>query len=401
MATKTQADVFAEYRAYLLGLDPTRNPDQTDSDDWIRGQVTAGVVSGLYADQEKVGQDAFPQNARREALLRHKFAYFNVSTFDPATVADGPVIVTGTPSAGPFSAGLTLTHDQTGNTYQTTEDVTLDGSGNGSVTIQSVLAGQDQNLAAGSILSIGAAPAGLDNTATVDVGGISDGTNEENEERLAQRILNRMQSSARGGNDADHREWARAASPAVTDVAVLRYPNGLGTVGVIISSGTTDIDAAVDNDEAIDFTPSDDLIDLVQAYIELVDPVTECVFVSGPVEVEIDVTVVARFTSGDVSTVLSGQTLTQGELVEREVKRAIYKMGTGGTKMPDNTYVALKKSIEDGIDSHLSAGDTVLGSTLQIVLDRLVGNLDGVNENLELTANERPIPGTIVVEDPA
>ncbi len=400
MATKTQADVFSEYRAYLLGLDPTRNLDQTDSDDWIRGQVDAGVVSGVYADQEKIGQDAFPQNARREALLRHKFAYFNVSTFDPATVSDGPVLVTGTALAGPFSAGLLLTHAQTGNTYQTTEAVTLDAGGAGTVTIQSVLAGQNQNLQAGTVLSIGSAPAGLNNTATVATGGISDGTNEENEERLSLRILNRMQSSARGGNDADHREWALAASPAVTSAAVLRYPNGFGTVGVIITSGTTDIDAAVDNDEAVDFTPSDDLIALVKTYIELVDPVTECVFVYGPVEVPINVTVVARFTTGNCATVLSGQTLTQGALVEREVKRALYKMGTGGTMMPDNTRFALKKSIEDGIDSHLSAADTVLGSTLQIVLDRQVSNLDGVNDNLALTANQRPIPGTITAMDP-
>ncbi len=66
----------------------------------------------------------------------------------------------------------------------------------------------------------------------------------------------------------------------------------------------------------------------------------------------------------------------------------------------DNTYFALKKSIEDGIDSRLSAGDTVLGSTLQIVLDRQVSNLDGVNDNLALTANQRPIPGTISAVDP-
>ncbi len=401
MATKTQADVFTEYRAYLLGLQPTRNPDQTDSDDWIRGQVTSGVVSGVYADIEKVGQDAWPQNARREALLRAKFAYFNVSTFDPATVADGPVTVTGDALAGPFSAGLSLTHAQTGNVYQTTEEVTLDGAGVGTVSIQSVLAGQNQNLQAGSLLTIGSAPAGLDNLATVATGGISDGTDEENEERLALRILNRMQSSARGGNDADHREWARAASPAVTDAAVLRFPNGLGTVGVIISSGTTDIDAAVDAGDAIDFTPSDDLIALVQAYIEARDPVTECVFVYAPVEVPIDVTVVASFTSGDCSTILSGQTLTQGELVEREVKRAIYKMGTGGTKLVDGSRFALKKSIEDGIDSRLSGGDTVLGSTLQIVLDRQVSDLGVGTDNLALTANQRPVPGTIVAEDPA
>ncbi len=399
MATKTQDDIFAEYRAYLLGLRADANIDQQESDHWIRGRVDSGVVSGVYADIEKVSLDPFPQSARREALLRHKFAYFNESSFSPATVSVGSVLLTGDALAGPFTAGLQLTHAQTGNTYQTAEDVTLDGDGEGTVEIQSVLAGQNQNLEAGATLSIGSPPAGLDSTATVDADGIKDGTNEEDEDRASQRILNRMRSSARGGNDNDYIEWALASDPAVTSASVLRYPIGLGTVGVIITSGTTDIDAAVDNDEVIDFTPSDDLIAIAQAYIESVNPTTACAFVYGPDLVELDVTVEARFTSGDVSTVLSGQTLTQGELVEREVKRAIYYMGTGGTKMVDGTRFALRKTIEDMIDSKLSGGDTVIGETLQIVLDRLVSNLDGVNENLALTANQRPIPGTITVID--
>lgn len=395
--TKTIDQHFQVYRSYLLGLKPTANVDTTDSDWWIRGRTVAGVASGLSADIEKVGQDAFPQNARRDALLRHIFALFNENSFKPATVASGPMLVTGDALGGPFSAGLQATHQPSGNVYVTTEEFSLNASGEGSVNVQSILAGQSQNLQTGAELSIGSPPSGLDSIGTIGTGGISDGTNEESEELAAQRILDRMRSSARGGNDADYVVWAKSIT-GVTGASVLRYPLGLGTVGVVITSGTTDIDAALDADppQAIDFTPSGDLIDAVQAYIDSVDPNTACAFVVAPVEVTIPVTVACKFKTGDKDTVLSGQTLTQGELVAREVQRAIYKTNTGGTRIGTTGYL-LKKDIEDMIDVRLSAQGEIIGETLQIVVDRVVSDLDGVNANYELAANERPVPGTITI----
>jgi uncharacterized phage protein gp47/JayE len=399
MSVKTIDTIQDEYRAYLLGLKPTANADTTDSDWWIRGRTLAGVLNGVYSDIERNAQDAFPQNARREAMLRHLFAYFAESTFKPATVASGPVLVTGTALAGPFSAGLQATHAASGNVYVTTEDVTLDASGNGAVNVQSILAGQTQNLETGAALTIGSAPAGLNAAAVVGTGGISDGTNEEDEDLASVRVLERMRSSARGGNRADYRVWALSIV-GVTDASVLRYVNGLGTVGVIITSGTTDIDTALDNGDAIDFTPSTDLIDAVQAYLETVCPDTDCPFVFAPVEVVIPVTCTVKFTTGNKDTILSGQTLSQGELVAREIKRAIYKTGTGGIrKAGESTGYLLKKTIEDMIDSKLSAQDSVVGELLQIVVDRVVTNLDGVNANYELEANERAIPGTVTIVD--
>ncbi len=395
---KTIDQHFSVYRAYLLGLRPDANVDQTDSDWWIRGRTVAGVASGLSSDIEKVGQDAFPQNARREAMLRHLFAWFNESTFKPATVSSGPLEFTGgTPNAGPFSAGLQATYDINGNVYVTTEEFSLDPSGNGAVNVQSIVAGQAQNLQTGATLVVGSPPSGLPSSGLVGTGGLSDGTNEETEEQAAVRILARMRSSARGGTEVDYKVWALSVT-GVTGASVLRFVLGLGTVGVIITSGTTDVDAALDADppQAIDFTPSVDLIADVQTYIRSVDPTTDCAFVYAPVEVTIPVAVACKFKTGDKDTVLSGQTLTQGQLVEREVKRAIYKAGPGGTRIGLTGYM-LKKDIEDMIDAKLSAQGEILGSTLQIVVDRVVTNLDGGNANYELDANELPLPGTITI----
>lgn len=399
MATKTTDEIYSEYRAALKGDKPGANVDQTDSDWYTRGRVYSAVLSGVYADNEKIGQDAFPQNARREALLRHKYAYFKVNTFDPATKAQGGVDVTGD-AAATVDAGTQVQHPASGNTYTVDEDVVLNGSGEGTIQVTSDTTGAKTNLLPGTAVIIVSPPPGIDAAAVVSAGGINDGTNEEDENRLANRILNRMRSSARGGNERDYIEWALAASASVTSATYLRYPAGAGTTGVIITSGTTDIDAAVDAGDPVTFTPSSDLIAEVQEYIDFLNPGTDCIFVSGPVEVSIDVTVAVRFTTGDKDTLLSGQTLTQGELVEREIKRAIYKSPMGGNKRAtDSQGKMTRKSIEDMVDTKLSASDTVVGSLLQIVVNRVVEPLDGVNVDKVIESNKRPVPGTITINN--
>lgn len=399
MATKTIDQIYSEYRLHFKGLKPSANLDQTDSDLWIRGRVYSAVLSGVYADGEKIGQDAFPQNARREALLRHIFTLFNQNTFFPATVAQGTVDVTGDAAAF-LPTGSQFTHAISGNTYTTTEDLTLDVAGEGTVAVESTTTGQTQNLEPGADLLVTSPPSGIDAEALVSADGIRDGTNEEDETRAAARILTRKRSSARGGTRTDYLTWALNASPSVTGASLLPHPLGLGTVGIIITSGTTDIDAALDAGDAISLTPSPLLITTVQEYIDELNPNTDCVFVYAAVEVAVDVTISALFTSGDKDTILSGQTLTQGELLEREVKRAIYKAPIGGVRRSGdaNGYLT-KKTIEDMVDSKLSANDTVLGTTLQILVNRVVSDLDSPSADYLLAANERPVPGTITITD--
>lgn len=407
MATKTIDEIFDEYRLYLKGLKPTANVDQDDSDWWIRGRTFAGVMSGAYADSEKNALDAFPQHARREALLRHIYTWFNQNNFLPATVATGYVLLTGT-ALSPFSAGLQLTHPVTGNIYSVTDAGALNASGGGTAHVQSVLAGQSQNLAPATVLTIGSPPAGINSAATVDSVGLRDGTNEEDETRAATRILTRVRSSARGGNQADYKVWALSV-PGVTSASILRYIEGLGTVGVVITSGTTDIDDALDSGSVLTFAPSQDLIDAVQEYIapetDGIAPETDCPIVVGAEELAVDVNVRVAFVSGTKDTILSGQTLTQGQLVEREIKRAIYYTPLGG-QIVDGDRCVSKKAVQDMIDSRLGADSdnvSVVGSLLQIVTDRVVvfddGDIGPALVNKLVSAHERPVPGTITIID--
>lgn len=389
--------VFQQYRAYLLGLRPSANVDQTDSDWWIRGRVFSGVITGVYTDIDKVALDAFPQNARREALLRWIFAYFNQTSFDPATASKGNVNLTGA-TGTVVAAGLQMQYAANGNLYTTTENITLDlVTGLASVTVQSVGAGQAQNLIPGTILKVVSPPAGLASTATVDAAGLNDGTDEENETRAATRILTRMRASARGGNTNDYKSWALAADPSVTAASVLRYPVGPGSVAVIITAGTTDIDSAIDNGEAITLIPSTDLVNAVQDYIDSVAPITDCPFVYGAIALPVNVSVSAHFTSGDATTILSGQTLSQGDLVKREVKRAIYKTGPGGHTLGGTQGYVLLSEIQDTIDARLGSNTVTSGETLQIVADRQLANLSATGPNLAIAITQVPVPGTITV----
>lgn len=116
-----------------------------------------------------------------------------------------------------------------------------------------------------------------------------------------------------------------------------------------------------------------------------------------PNEIPVDVTVKARFVSGDASTVLSGQTLSQGELVAREIERSLYKLPSGGRQLgsPATGFV-LASELEEAIDVALS-NTTYIEGTLPILVDRQVEDLSATGPNLYILNNQLPKPGTITV----
>ena len=85
---KTPSQISTEYLEQLKTLKPEVDISRTDSDWYIRSRVVGGVLSGAYADQRKIADDAFPQSARREALEKHLNVYFD-SGFLASTVAQG------------------------------------------------------------------------------------------------------------------------------------------------------------------------------------------------------------------------------------------------------------------------------------------------------------------------
>lgn len=392
---KTPSEIADQYLLHVKSLKPTVNTKQTDSDWWVRSRVVGGVVAGVYADQRKMADDAFPQSARRDALERHLNLYFEEG-FKAATVAVGQIAVSGA-TGTTIVVGLQCQYDPNGNLYAVTEQVTLTAT-TGVVPVQSVATGQSQNLLEGALLRFASPPAGLAPSATVYGGPISDGRDVESNAEAADRILTEVRSPLAGGKVADYKQFAQDADPSVTSANVIRFPFGFGTVGIVITAGTTDIDTALDNGQPIVLIPSDDLVDKVQTYIESQNPITDCATVLRAASVPVDVTVTVRFASGDGDTVLDGQTLTQKQLVQREVKRALYKTPPGGRQFGGFGYV-LGSEIEEVLDLNLSASTYTVGEKAQILADRQVAALAATGPNLRILGTQVAYPGTITVTE--
>lgn len=387
---KTPSTIAAEYRQYIKTLKPSVNVEQKDSDWWIKSQAIGGTLSGVYGDQMKVNKDTFPQSARRAALVNHLKTY---DLGDPieAQQAVGQIGVTGDVGTI-YTSGTIFQYDANGNTYTVDSTTTLAATA-GVVDVTSVNAGQDQNLEAGTVMSMPSPPVGHESAQVLTM---TDGRNDETDAEIAARVLTRIRQPIEGGNETDYEQWAFEASPSVTSSSVVRYPFGLGTVGVYITAGTTDIDAAIDSGQPIIRTPSEDLLETVRAYIDDINPATDCVTAIAPNEVEQDVTVRVSFKSGTGATIPDGSTLTQSELVEREVERALYKMPTGGRKIGATGFV-LASEIEEALDSRLSASPYAEGSDFQILADRQVDDLSASGANRTILSSELVKPGSITI----
>lgn len=391
----TPAQVADQYLLYLKNLKPDVNTSQTDSDWWIRGQVVGGVISGVYADQLKISNDAFPQSARREALERSLYTYFGTG-FTPATQAVGNLLYTASSPNQTLPINTQFQYDPNGNIYTSTAAVNFGNAVTGSIPVISINAGQDQNLLEGAQLSVPSPPPGFGSSATVYGGNISDGRNIESNEEAAARILRQIRTPLAGGKVSDYEAFCFEADPSVTSVNVLRFPFGLGTVGCIITAGTTDIDEALDNGQPIIRVPSPALVQKVEDYVETKNPVTDCASVFGAATTTQNVTVFVRYRSGNNSTILSGQTLTQAQLVQREVMRAIYKVPPGGTLLGASGYV-VNADIEQVLDDGLGDTPYAVGAYAQILIDRQVDDLSATGVNRLLAGNQIPEPGVITV----
>lgn len=393
----TPSQIADNYLTVLKALKPDVDISRQDSDWWIRSRVVGGIVAGVYADQRLIANDAFPDRAREDAVLRFLNLYFN-GGYTPATQSIGNAVVTGIPGAV-IPQSLQLIYTPNGNAYQTLETIVLPSvtgtSTTGLVPLQSVLAGQAQNLLPYAQLVIASPPSGIAPGVTVDLNGLADARDQETVSEARARIVKRIQQPISVGRISDYEQYSIAADPSVTSASVVRYPFGLGTVAVYITSGTTNIDEAVDSGQPISVIPSDALIAKVQAFLDINSPVTDCVSVIKPSTISQNVTVNVRYASGNGSTILSGQTLTQDELVQREVKRAIYKTPVGGTQIGGSGFV-VASVIEQTIDVALSNESVETGS-IPILLDRQVLPLSSSGFNRGVLANEVPTPGTITV----
>lgn len=390
---KNPSEVAADYIQVLEALQPQIAPVQSDSTWWISGQVLGGVVSGLYADQQAVDGDIFPQTARLAALQRMLVTYGLAPQIQPQP-ADGNILVNGTLGTV-YTAGLQFQNISTGNVYQATSGVTLTGS-TGFLPAVSVATGSNQNALPGTPLVVLNPPAG--STTAASIIAMSDGRDLETQQEIATRVLARIQFPPQGGTVTDYEAWAFAADPSVTSANIVRFVYGPGTVGVYISAGTTNISEAVTEGIPIVRVPSTALVAEVQAYINTQNPITDCAHVFAVQEVAVDVTVNVALTAGlSLTSVVQGQTLSCSGLIVQEISRALYLIPAGGRQIKGEGYV-LKSELEEALDVQL--GNTIYdtGALAQIILDRTINDLSATGPNIVVAQQQIFKPsGNIIV----
>lgn len=208
---RTRAQIAAQLLAYLSANYASASPPRVlltapGSDADLDAQAFAVELEGLEAGAEQATLDILPDQASPSALDRFSYVY-NV----PRDVGSPSIITVDISGA----AALT-TYAIPAGTQMASPDgvlfnvidtsVTTDGSSEATITLQAANPGTDGNLDVGTAMTFTVAPTGLNPSGSVaEV--VSDGTDEEDDASLAQRIISRLRERPASGNRADWRAW--------------------------------------------------------------------------------------------------------------------------------------------------------------------------------------------------
>lgn len=231
-------------------------------------------VSGEFLDMRV--RDRLPDGRKPGTQASGRVTFARSSpAIAQITVPVGTTVVTpdGTVELATTEAGII----RVGDTYVT-------------VSARATAVGAAGNLPAGTALRIkGLGVQGVE-AVTVAAPGFTGGTDRETDDQLRERYLFELRNPRRSGSVADYRAWAMAVN-GVTDVKVIPLARGPGTVDVLITTGGG--------------IPDPELVDAVQAAIEVVKPAVDDVRVLAPsvsvVDVTVSVTPLAGYTVNSLS----------------------------------------------------------------------------------------------------
>lgn len=232
----------------------------------IIARAEAGAVHLLYGYLDWIAKNSIPDTAESELLERWSVIWGVIRK--PATFASGSVTFTGT-DGSQIPSGTVIQRSD-GVQYITQAAGTI-ASGTATVAVEAALSGAAGNLAAASGVALLSPIVGVMSSAVVAAGGIIGGADVESDDRLRQRLLERIQTPPQGGAEADYIAWAKSIAE-VTRVWVTPNAMGAGSVGVQF----------VLDDAPGSIIPGPAKVAEVQAYIDDRRPVTASVFVTAP-----------------------------------------------------------------------------------------------------------------------
>lgn len=250
-------------------------------------------IESIQGDVAEIINNAFADTATGEYLDRIVAA--QGLTRKPAVAAHGSVKITGAEGAV-IDVGILVASDLAN--YEVTEGGTIPVTGYLTVPVICQTAGTIGNVPSGAIKYFPVTIEGL--YEVTNESAITTGYAEETDAELRTRYYSQVQAPATSGNAAQYKNWAKEI-PGVGDARVFPLWNGNGTVKVAI------IDS---NKQAADA----DLVDAVQDYIDLMQPIGATTTVVSATEKDIDVGVSITITAGAV--LADVKTLIEANLVK-------------------------------------------------------------------------------------
>lgn len=267
--TDLQQQIAADIESRLPGADSQLRRSLLG----VLSRAFTGSMHGLYGFLDFTSRQVFPDSAEAEFLDR--WAGIWGVTRKPAWPASGNVTFTGT--NGTVIPAATQLQRGDGATYLTAAEATI-AAGTATVAVTAETPGSDGNADAGTTLNMVAPIAGLQASATVAAGGLTQGSDEEADDSLLARLLTRIQQPPHGGAKHDYVAWTLDKEAHEIDVTrAWAYPQELGI-------GTVTVRFMMD-DAYADGIPLQADVDAIQAYIDLVRPVTAAVTVVEPTAV--------------------------------------------------------------------------------------------------------------------
>ncbi len=240
----------------------------------ILARAQAGAAHGLYAHQDWIARQVFPDTAEEHYLERWA-AIWGIQR-KSAVAASGTITMTGTAAAAIPSGTVVGRSD--GVQFATSSAATI-GTASADVAVAAVVAGATGNTSALVTLTLVSAVTGIDSAATVDAAGLAGGADTETDAELRGRVLDRIRQTPGGGTVADYQRWTLEIA-GVTRAWVFPLELGPGTCTVrIVDDDTTPI------------IPPPATVAAVQAHLDTLSPVTATVSVYAPVATALDLTI--------------------------------------------------------------------------------------------------------------
>jgi len=291
------AQAEAEVAAKLPGADTTMRRGNLT----VLPRVHAAAVHGLYGYLDWISRQLMPDTAEAEYLERWA-GIWGVSR-KAATPAAGEVTVSGAVGSVVPAGAVVRRNDQSRFVVQA--EVTL-AAATAAVEVEAEEAGADGNTSASAPVAFVSPVSGVNTTASVDAQGLSGGADEETDAALLARLLLRIQEPPHGGNGGDYETWALEVSGVTRAWATAHYL-GLGTVGLTF----------VMDDKPGTIIPDAAEVEVMQAHIDALRPVTAQVTVFAPTPVELDFTIAL---TPDTTAVRAAVMAELADLIAREAE---------------------------------------------------------------------------------